>query len=128
MIGRRVRNELSLLSYTFLVYGSAAFVLILLVIVSGVKIPSNSPDIWIWILLLALIPQLIGHSTFNYLLKTVSAANVSIALLGEPVGTVILAYLFLSETPSWMEILGGVLILTGIVVATKSRSTQPKMV
>lgn len=127
MIGRRVRNELSLLAYTFLVYGSAAFVLILLVIVSGVKIHSNLPEIWIWILLLALIPQLIGHSTFNYLLKTISAANVSIALLGEPVGTVILAYLFLSEKPSWMEILGGVLILTGIVVATKSRSTQPKL-
>lgn len=118
MIGRRVRSGLSLLSYTFLVYGLAALVLILLVFGSGTRIGAYSPSIWIWIALLAVIPQLLGHSTFNYFLKSLSAVYVSIAQLGEPIGTIILAFLFLRESPSILEISGGVLILAGIFVTS----------
>ncbi len=127
MIGRRVRNTLSLPVYTFLVYGMAAVVLVIMVIVSGTRVSASTPVTWIWIILLALIPQLLGHSTFNYFLKSLSAAFVSIALLGEPIGTIILAYLFLHESPSWLEIGGGILILVGIYVAAISNNQkQPK--
>jgi len=118
MIGRRVRNNLSLLTYTFLVYGIAALVLVAMVVFSGETFQAYQANIWVWILLLAIVPQLIGHSTFNYFLKYLSAAFVSIALLGEPVGTVILAYLFLHESPSILEVIGGVMILAGIAIAT----------
>lgn len=127
MIGRRVRNTLTLPVYTFLVYGMAALVLVILVIISGNSVMDFAPSTWIWIVLLALIPQLLGHSTFNYFLKSLSAAFVSIALLGEPIGTVILAYLFLRESPTWLEVGGGLLILAGIFVASRSaEKKQPK--
>ncbi len=127
MIGRRVRNSLSLPVYTFLVYGTAALVLIILVVVSGIPVAAYSAPTWIWIVLLALIPQLLGHSTFNYFLKSLSAAFVSIALLGEPIGTIILAFLILHENPSWLEIIGGILILLGIFVASRATDKkQPK--
>ncbi len=118
MVGRSVRNGLSLLAYTSVVYGVAAIVLVILIVVTGVEIVPYQNKTWIWILLLALIPQILGHSTFNYFLKSLSAAYVSIALLGEPVGTVVLAFLFLYESPSLLEIGGGVLILAGIAIAT----------
>lgn len=118
MVGRKVRNSLNLSTYTFIVYSFAAIVLILIVIITRKPITGFSPINYFWILALALVPQLIGHSAFNWALKYLSAAFVSIALLGEPVGTVILAFLFLREKPNGLEVLGGVLILAGIVIAT----------
>ena len=126
MAGRRVRNSLGLTNYAFIVYGIASLVLIILVIISGKPISGYSPINYAWIFALALIPQLVGHTAFNWALKYLSAAFVSIALLGEPVGTVILAYLFLKEKPTVLEILGGILILTGIMVATRKGKIEEK--
>ncbi len=124
MVGRKVRDSLDLTSYTFIVYSIAAAVLILIVLISGKRVSGYSPVNYAWILALAIIPQLIGHSSFNWALKYLSAAFVSIALLGEPIGTVILAYLFLAEKPSAAELIGGVLILTGIFVATRKKKAD----
>jgi len=126
MVGRHVRHEVSLLTYTFVVYGVAAVSLLLMLALSGVDIRPYSAPTWLWIFLLALIPQVLGHSTFNYFLKRLSAAFVSVTLLGEPVGTVLLAYIFLRESPTPLEIIGGILILTGIAAATLSNSTKTK--
>ena len=124
IVGRRTRNSLSLSSYTFVVYSVAAVVLIFLVIITGQTVLGFSTKIYLYIAALAIIPQLIGHSAFNWALKYLSAAVVSIALLGEPIGTVILAFLFLKESPTILEIIGGVLILGGILISSRSRSMQ----
>lgn len=121
MVGRRVRSGLTLLTYTFVVYGIAALVLLLLVVIRGYSFTGFPAEVYLWILLLAAVPQILGHSIFNYLLKYLSASYVSIALLGEPVGTVILAYFFLRESPTGLEVFGGVLILAGIAVATRTQ-------
>jgi drug/metabolite transporter (DMT)-like permease len=68
---------------------------------------------------LALIPQLLGHSTFNWALRYLPASFVSVTLLGEPIGSTILALLILKESPSALEIGGGLLILAGIYVASR---------
>ena len=78
---------------------------------------------YVWIFGLAIIPQLIGHSSFNWALKYLPATLVSIALLGEPVGTVILSYLFLKESPTILEIVGGILILLGIMIVSLKQSS-----
>lgn len=125
MVGRKVREKVSLSSYIFAVYSTSALVLLLLVGIYGEKLIGYSPQTYMWLLGLALIPQIIGHSAFNWALKYLSATYVSIALLGEPIGTVILTMLFLRESPSALELVGGVLILLGIVVATQSQRTKP---
>lgn len=122
MVGRRVRNSLSLISYTFVVYAIAALVLISLVIINGQIVLGYSVSTYLWILTLAVIPQIIGHSSFNWALKYLSAAVVSIALLGEPIGTVILAFIFLKEAPTILEIVGGILILMGIFISSRRNS------
>jgi drug/metabolite transporter (DMT)-like permease len=127
IVGRRTRNSLSLSSYTFVVYSVAAAVLIFLVIITGQKITGFSTRTYLFIIALAVIPQLIGHSSFNWTLKFLSAAVVSIALLGEPIGTVILSFLFLKESPTILEIIGGLLILCGIIISTRSRSNPQVM-
>jgi len=124
MVGRVSRGNLSLPAYAFVVYGIAALVLVLLVAVTGQQFLGLQPISYVWLIALGLIPQLVGHSSFNWALKYLSATYVSIALLGEPIGTVILAYLLLREAPSILEVAGGVLILAGILICSQTRKPQ----
>ena len=120
IIGRRLRVRVSLLSYIFVVYGMAALVLVGVALLSGLPFFGYSPQTYLIFLGLALIPQLLGHTTFNYALAYLSAAFVSVAALGEPVGSSILAYFLLAETPSALKLAGAVLILAGIFIASRS--------
>jgi len=123
LIGRRLRQEMSLLSYAFLVYGSAAIMLLVAVLVRGYPVFGYSGDTYLMLVLLAVVPQLMGHMSLVWALRFVSATLVTIAVLGEPVGATILAFLILDEAPTWSEIVGGVLILAGIFVAFRRGGT-----
>jgi drug/metabolite transporter (DMT)-like permease len=120
MIGRRLRGGMSLVPYIFVVYGIAAVVLIGIMFAAGQSPTGYSPMFYIWILLLALVPQLIGHSTYNWALRYMPAALVSITTLGEPIGSAVLAYFILNEAPTFLTIFGGVLILTGIYISSRN--------
>jgi drug/metabolite transporter (DMT)-like permease len=122
LIGRRLRSRTSLLTYIFVVYGMAAVVLVILVVASGQPLTGYSPHTYGWLLLLALVPQLLGHSSFNWALRYLSAAYVSITLLGEPIGSTVLAYFLLKETPTALKVIGAILILAGIAVASQRES------
>jgi drug/metabolite transporter (DMT)-like permease len=73
----------------------------------------------VWFVLLALIPQLVGHSAFNWALRYLPATYVSVTVLGEPIGSTVLAALLLGEQPTVLKLIGGGLILIGIAVASQ---------
>lgn len=118
MIGRRVRGTVALIPYITLTYGTASVVLIVLMLRAGQTPFGYSSQTYLWFLLLALLPQLFAHSTYNWALRYLSAALVSISQLGEPVSSTILAYFILKEIPTPLRIVGAVIILTGITVAS----------
>jgi drug/metabolite transporter (DMT)-like permease len=122
IIGRKVRKHTSLLTYTFIVYAVAGFFMSVLMLFSKVSFIGYSPTAYLLFFALAIIPQLLGHSSFNYALKYKSSALVSVALLGEPIGSVILAFLLLKETPAAAEIAGGAFILIGIYLVSRSNN------
>ena len=124
MVGRKIRGKVSLSSYIFGVYSVAAIILLIIVWITGEKLTGYSTQTYVWLVGLALIPQIIGHSVFNWALKYLSAAYVSIALLGEPIGTVLLTMIFLKESPAILELVGGILILVGILLATRSQKAS----
>lgn len=124
LIGRKLRTKMSLVSYISLVYGMAAIVLIIIMFSARENPIGYSPMIYLWLVLLAVIPQLMGHTTFNWALGYLSAAYVSITLLGEPIGSTILAYIILNEKPTVIKLIGGVLILVGIYIASRSEVTK----
>ncbi len=126
LIGRSLRARVSMMSYVFVVYGMAALVLAVIMLAAGQSPFGYPPLTYLWFLLLALVPQLLGHSTYNWALGYLSAAYVSIALLGEPVGSTVLAYFLLNETPTVLKIFGAILILVGIYVASRSAEVQPE--
>jgi drug/metabolite transporter (DMT)-like permease len=124
LIGRRLRGGISLIPYIFVVYGIAALVLIGLMFASGQSVTGYAPQTYVWLILLALVPQIMGHSSFNWALGYLSAAFVSITLLGEPIGSAVLAYILLDETPKFLKIIGAILILAGIFVASRGEATR----
>jgi drug/metabolite transporter (DMT)-like permease len=130
IIGRRLRGKMSLVPYIFVVYAMAALILVFIMLGFGGSPLGYPPKVYLWFLLLAIIPQLLGHSTFNWALRYLSAAYVSVTMLGEPIGSTILAYAFLNETPTILKIFGAILILAGIYIATRSEAEaqplQPK--
>jgi drug/metabolite transporter (DMT)-like permease len=121
LIGRKVRatRSVSLIPYIFLVYGICALVLTVFMLAAKKTPVGYSSAAYGWIFLLAVIPQLIGHSTFNWLLKHLSATMVAVTTLAEPIGSAVLAYVFLKESPSRAVFIGGALILTGIFLTSR---------
>jgi len=118
LTGKIVRKSIPIDQYVFLVDLLASLILFALAFFFGEFDLSLQPVNWLWLILLALIPQFIGHSLINWVLGVLPAVYVSLALLGEPVGSTILAYFFLKEIPSLSEIIGALIILSGIVFAT----------
>jgi drug/metabolite transporter (DMT)-like permease len=117
LVGRHLRRDVSLLAYVGIVYPTAALVLLPVALLSGGRMAGFDARTWLMFVLMAAVPQGLGHTTFNYLLREIDATIVSISVLGEPVGSTILAFLFLGEVPPWFAVVGGVVVLAGIYVA-----------
>jgi len=81
-----------------------------------------SPSTYLFLFLLALVPQLIGHTTFNWALKYLPASMVAITILGEPIGSTILAYLILGEGLTPWKVFGGTSIFVGILIALRKET------
>ncbi len=124
ILGRHLRAKVSLIPYIFLVYSIAAIVLVVSMFAAGQSPFGYQPSTYLWLLLLALLPQLIGHTIYNWALRFLPAAFVAVATLGEPIGSIILAYLILHETPAFIVIFGGILILSGIYFASKNSKSN----
>ncbi|MCJ7434684.1 MAG: DMT family transporter [Anaerolineales bacterium] len=123
IIGRKLRGNISLVPYIFLVYSMAALVLIIIMLARGESPLGYAPKTYMWIFLLAAVPQLIGHSTYNWLLKYLPATFVAVTTLAEPIGAAILAYFLLQETPTQSVLIGGGLILIGIYLASMQKNS-----
>jgi drug/metabolite transporter (DMT)-like permease len=120
LVGRQLRSKLSLVGYISLVYGIAAVILVGMALAAGFSLLGYPAQTFLWFLLLALLPQLVGHSSFNYALAYLPAAFVSVTLLGEPIGSTILAFFLLNEAPSALKMFGAILILIGIYLAAQA--------
>ncbi len=116
LAGGRLRKKYSLITYITCVYTVAAALLLIALPVTGNSIIGLSGMTYVYCLLMALICQVTGHSIFNWALKRMKATIVTISVLGEPVGTSILVFLILGESPLKSEMAGGTLILTGLFI------------
>jgi drug/metabolite transporter (DMT)-like permease len=124
MAGRRLRPKVSLLAYVTVVYSIAALGALALTLLTRHSFSGYSAQTWAMLILLAAVPQLLGHSSLNWALRLLPAAAVGVVTLGEPVGSTVLAYFLLREPPALVTVLGGALILTGIYLSLLRRSPQ----
>lgn len=118
LIGRRLRSKLSLIPYIFIVYGFAAVFSLSFILIAGYPILGFASSTYLWLALLGLVPQLFGHSSFNWALGFLNASLVSVMLLGEPIGSTILGFIVFNEIPKFATLIGGALILGGIFISS----------
>lgn len=124
LCGKMVREKLNNLNYIFSVYLIASLVLLTVFMFLNKKpIEILRPEIG-WVILVAIIPQLVGHSLINWSLGHLPASYVSLSLLGEPVGSTILALIFLREQPSVTQFTGAIVIVLGLLIATQIKGDQ----
>jgi drug/metabolite transporter (DMT)-like permease len=122
MVGRTLRRDLSLLTYVGIAYTTCALLLIPAMLVARTPFTGFEAGTWWTFLALALVPQIMGHTVFNYLLRYLSATVVAVAILGEPVGATLLGLAIFGEVPGWAAVAGGALILVGIYAAIRGQS------
>ena len=118
LAGRRIRQRVSLTSYAFIVYASATGVLFLYTIVLGASLaPKGDVPREIGLFLaMAIVPHIGGHTLYNWALRWVSAPVVSLSLVGEPIGSSLLAWALLAQVPSGFVGVGGALAIVGIAM------------
>lgn len=116
LFGQTVRKRMSLITYTFIVYSISSITLFFYVIAVGESLYPYPASDWVYFILLALIPTLLGHTLFNWSIKWISASVISMAILFEPVGATILAYYLLGENVIWTQVAGGLVVIAGITL------------
>lgn len=119
LVGAQARRKLSLVAYVWPVYLSAAVVLAVACLIARVPLRGFPKSAHMFMFLLGLVPQCVGHTGFNWALRWLSPGMVSLVALTEPVGASLLARIFLGERLSAEKIFGGAVILVGIYTATR---------
>lgn len=119
LIGRELSRRLSLLVYIWLCYGAAAVTLLIGVLIAGHRLLGYSLLAYLLMLGLAVGPQLLGHTSFNWALRRLSATFVAVALLGEPIGSALLAWWLFDERFAPLQLFGFALLLVGIFIAAR---------
>ena len=127
VIGRRVRQTVGVWRYATAVYTVAAAALACLAIVRRAPLTGFAGRDWAVFGAMAAGPMLIGHTGMNYALRHFRATTVNVAALGEPVGATILAWLIpaIHETPTWMALVGAILVLAGIAFSLTASGRKP---
>lgn len=126
LLGRSAQRSLSTGLYLGLAYGSAGVILIAAALAAGQSPFAQPPVFWFWVALLAALPQLVGHSTFNWLMRYLPATLVTMLVLTEPIGASLLALAIFGEVPGLQVIAGGILLLSGVAVCALARPALPR--
>jgi drug/metabolite transporter (DMT)-like permease len=125
MLGQVVRRRVSTLTYIWPCYGLAGLILLVISMLARQPLLGYRPETLGIFVLLAVVPQILGHSSFNWALGHFSPLLVTVALLGEPVGATLLAWLILGEVPTTLALYGGPLIMLGILLASLAERHRP---
>ncbi|MGJ9459413.1 DMT family transporter [Oceanobacillus sp. CF4.6] len=125
--GQSVRKHLSLMTYTFVVYGVSSITLIIYNLVLQNPFFGYPTDHWWIFLALAIVPTFLGHTLFNWSLKWLSASTISMGIVFEPIGASILAYFILGESLTWSQLLGGTIVIFGLFLFIMSTSRKTKV-
>jgi len=127
LCGQSARRNLSLMTYTFIVYSVSSITLILYNLVLQNPFFGYPADHWWVFLALAIVPTFFGHTLFNWALKWLSTSTISMGIVFEPVGASILAYFILGETVTWSQFLGGSIVVIGLWLFIMSISRKTKV-
>lgn len=124
LLGQQLRRSLSLMTYTFIVYGTSSITLIIYNLILKNDFTGYTKSHWLIFLALAIFPTFFGHTIFNWALKWVSTSRISMAIVFEPIGASILAYFILGEVITSSQWLGGFVVIFGLFLFIMSTAKK----
>ncbi|WP_026887106.1 DMT family transporter [Clostridium beijerinckii] len=113
-IGQYLRKNLSLIVYALIAYSSSTLFLLAYSLFCRYPLVGYPSVDWLWFLGLAFISTIMGQTIFNWLIKWVNTSTISMSILGEPIGTCILAYFIFGDIVTLKQLIGSTIILFGI--------------
>ena len=124
VIGRHVRQEISFVAYSASVDVVAATCLAAAMLVSGTPFFGFPTEAWMLFAAMTIGPQFLGHTVFNHLLGELKASVISVALLAEPVGATLLAFLVFHERPGVQVLAGAAIVLAGVAITVLAEAAR----
>ena len=124
LVGRAQRSAadpVGVLPFSIILYSSAAAVLLPAALLAGDRLWGYSGETWLWLWAIAIGPQILGHTVFNWALRYVEASVISGTVLAEPVVASVLAWFVLSERPGTATVIGGAVVLVGLFLLLRGR-------
>ncbi len=121
LLGSQAQKQgLSISNYIAIVYTTAAIALLPLPLVFGDGYLGYPDRVYVYILLMAIFPQLIGHTSFNWSLRWISPTFITLGILFEPIVASLLGLIIFAEMPSIFVLVGGSIVLSGVAIASQS--------
>jgi drug/metabolite transporter (DMT)-like permease len=120
--GRKLRKTVSTMTYAFVVYAVGTITLFFICLTLNAPVYNLAVTDYAIILLMAVVSGIFGHTLYNWSLGYIRASVMSVALLGEPIGSSLLAYAipWIHQEPSLYTIVGGGIILVGIFLTART--------
>jgi drug/metabolite transporter (DMT)-like permease len=127
--GSEVRRSVSTTTYTAVCYSAAAVLLLVTCLVGRQSLTGYDTGTWLKLLAITGGAQLLGHSLFNVVLRSISPTVVSLSLLLEIPGAALIAAIYLGQRPPLLALPAAALLVTGLalVIRDASRSTEPSI-
>jgi drug/metabolite transporter (DMT)-like permease len=119
-VGADVRRTVSTGVYALSCYATAATILLGICIVGRQPLWGYDADSWWAIAGLVVGAQLLGHTLFNRVLRSISPTIVSVAILFEILGATVIARVAFGETPPAGAWPAALLIGAGVVAVVRS--------
>ena len=121
IVGRRLRGSVSFVPYIWLVYTGGALVTLLVIAISGVSLIGYDPRGYVWVLLLAILAQIIGHGALNFVVKFMSPTTLTMSVQTVPVMSAVWAFFIFNEIPTSWQAIGGAILLLGVMIVLRGQ-------
>lgn len=127
LLGREAqRRGIKIQHHVAIAYTTAALTLLPMPLFLGTPYTGYAPEVYGFMVLMAIVPQLLGHTSLNWAVHHVSPTLVTLAILLEPIGSSTLGYLVFGEIPTLGVLIGAGFILAGVAIAAfGSQAQQP---
>ena len=123
IVGRKVRSEVSFIPYIWLVHAAASMVTLAIIAVNGVSLIGHDLRGYLWVLLLAILAQIIGHGALNFVLRFMSPTTLTMTAQSVPILSAIWAFLILGEVPTIPQAVGSVILVLGVTIVLRGQQT-----
>jgi drug/metabolite transporter (DMT)-like permease len=123
LTGKRLRRRLDTTTYVTVLYGVAALVSFTVLVALDLPVIDYDERNWLCFFSMALVPTMIGHTSFNNALQYIDAGRISTATLSEPLLAGLVAYLAWDEPLAPASLVGYAFICASVVLLVTERRT-----